>query len=315
MKILTIWLWAFWFAINKILCEWNKNQIFYWYELNNTIHENIQKNREHPFFFKWIKILDNFKFINNLEKELSSFDLLILAIPNQFIGDFFIKNKKLLKKWVIIINLSKWINLSTNKTTSETIKNIIDDNSYEYSILSWWMIATDVINNKLLWADLWIKNSIIWDKIIKLFKNTNIKIKQRKNILNIELYGSFKNIISIIVWYHIEKEWNYSTVWYILSELLNELKILLKLYSAEENINFESFSLWWDIIASCFWNTRNKYLWALLAKWNNINQALIKLEKENKISEWYKTFQIVYQTTKNIPECKIINNFYKKHLI
>jgi len=99
--------------------------------------------------------------------------------------------------------------------------------------------------------------------------------------------------MAIIVWYY---EWKWekaSTIWYYISEFYNEMKDLLVLYNASNQLDFSYYSLWWDIIATCFWNSRNKYFWYLLAKEKDINKVLKILKFENKHSEWYETIKAV----------------------
>ena len=299
MKILTLWLWAFGFAINKVLWENNPNKIFYSSELNKQVVEKIRKTREHPFFFKWYTLPENIEIIDNVDDILWEVDLIIIAIPAQFISWAISWLKWKLKAWVTILNLAKWIDIKSNKTISKLISEQLWGFDYNYWVLSWWMIASEVVEWKVLWADLWIKNSEIWSKIKKLLENENFKIKLREDVINIELYGSLKNIAAIIVGYY-EWLWNEaSTVGFKLLEFYEEMKELIWLYGWNKNIDFSYYSLWWDMVATCFGNSRNRYFWKLLWSWLSINEVLNKLEEEKKHAEWYETLKAVYNMIKH----------------
>lgn len=299
MKILTFWLWAFWYAINKHLWENNKNITFLAYDINKEVSDFIESNRQHPYFFKWYKLPLNIKIINSIDDCLENIDLLIIAIPTQFISLTFDKIKLKLKKWVTILNLSKWIDIKTNKTISQLLEEKLFWFDYNYWILSWWMIAQELIEQKHLWADLWIKNKEIWIKIKTLFQSKVLDIKLQDNYLNIELYSSFKNIIAIYIWYYEWKWLSMSSIWYYLVNIFNEIKKIIKLYSWDENIDFWYYSLWWDLIATCFWDSRNRYFWKLLWEWKKVNQALEILKNQNKYSEWYETLKAVFDLIKD----------------
>ncbi len=312
MKTLTLWLGAFGFAINKVLWENNKEKTFFAYELNKEIVENIWKTRTHPYFFKNAKLPENIKIIENIEDKIWETDLLIIAIPAQFIGSFMEKIKNKLKKNVIIINLAKWIDIKENKTIFKTLEKIIGKDNFIYGIFSGGMIASEVVEWKKLWADLGISDFKIWEKIKKLLENENLEIKLQKDILNIELYWSIKNIASIIVWYY-EGKWNEaSTVWYHFVNFYNEMKEIIELYWWNKNLDFSYYSLWWDLIASAFWNSRNRYFWKLLWEWKNISEVLEILKKENKHAEWYETLKAVYKKVENKKWFNYVKMMYKK---
>lgn len=299
MKILTLWLWAFGFAINKLLWENNPNHIFYAYEINKEIINWIQKNREHPYFFEWYKLPENINVLEDYNEIISEIDILIISIPVQFISSSINSIKDKLKNWVTILNLAKWIDIKSNKLISELIDEILVWKVYSYSILSWWMIASELVEGKKLWADLWIKDLVVWEKIKSLLENNNLNIKLQTNILNIELYWSLKNIMAIMVWYY-EWKWEWkSSIWYQIVQFYDEMKDIIKLYWWTDDLDFSYYSLGWDIIATCFGNSRNRYFWQLLWSWNDINEVLEILKSENKHAEWYETLKAVYNKVKD----------------
>jgi len=299
MKVLTLWLWAFGFAINKILWENNPESTFFVFELNKEITDSIKNNRKHPYFFDWYKLPVNIIIVDDYEELLKEIDLLIIAIPVQFIFSSLNNIKNKLKKWITFLNLAKWIDVKSNKLISVMIEEILIWKTYNYSVLSWWMIASEVVEWKKLWADLWIKNFVIWNDIKMLLENDNLKIKLQINILNIELYGSLKNIMAIMVWYY-EWLWEWkSSIWFHLLEFYDEMKEIVKVYWWSDDLDFSYYSLGWDIIATCFGNSRNRYLWQLLWSGNSISVAMKILKSENKHAEWYETLIAVYQKIKN----------------
>jgi glycerol-3-phosphate dehydrogenase (NAD(P)+) len=310
MKILTLWLWAFGFAMNKLLWENSPNHTFYAFELNKEITDWIKKNREHPYFFSGYKLPENINLIYDYVSILKDIDLIIIAIPVQFISSTINSLKDRLKSGVTILNLAKWIDIKSNKLISELIDEILIWKDYNYAVLSWWMIASEVVEWKTLWADLWIKNSVIWNKIKSFLQNDYLRIKVQTNILNIELYGSLKNIMAIMVWYYEWLgEWK-SSIWYRLLQFYDEMKEIIKLYGWNDDLDFSYYSLGWDIIATCFGNSRNHYLWQLLWSWISINQALERLKLENKHAEWYETLKAVYDKVKDKDWYDIIKMLY-----
>jgi len=310
MKIITLWLWAFGFAINKLLWENNPNNKFYAYEINKTIFDLINQNREHPFFFPWYKLPENIELIDNYDSIIWEIDLLIIAIPTQFISSSIEWFKDKIKSWITILNLSKWIDISSNNLVSKLFSERLNWLNFNYWVLSWWMISSELVEWKFLWADLWINDFKIWEKIKSLLENNNFRIELRKDILNIELYWSFKNIMAIMVGYY---EWIWywsSSIWAKLVEYYSEVSKIIGLYWWNKELDFSYYSLGWDIIATCFWNSRNRYLWKLLWSWKYIKEALEILKSENKHSEWYETLKVVYAFIKDKPWFEITKFLY-----
>lgn len=293
MKILTIWMWAFWLAILNHLSKTHPETTFYAYEKNQISVDFMKENRVNPYFFIWEKLSDNIVIVDNLENEIKETDLIIIAIPNQFVKQLIIDIKPYLKSWVSFLNLSKWIDNSNLKTVSDNIKEELWDFKYNYSVLSWWMIATEVFYFSKLWAQIWYSNEEIWNKLKKIFETTTLKIDLTSEYKNIELYWAFKNIMALYVGYLEWKWYEYSSIWYHFCEMFSNIeKLIIDLWWIND-FNFKQYALGWDIIATCFWNSRNKYLWKLVWSGKQISEALEILRIENKHAEWYETLKWV----------------------
>lgn len=311
MNILTIWVWAFGFAIIKLLWENNKNNnSITGYCIDEKIVDSLNKSREHAYFFKWHKLPENIKIIWEL-KSIENYDLIIIAIPSKFIKSVISEIKNKLKKWVIILNLAKWINNESLKTIWETLEEELLGIDYNYATLSGWMIAEELVCWVPLWADIWVSDKHIWNMLKELFETEYMHINLSKDIKNIELYGSLKNIMAIISWYYTWKWYSLSTIWKYLSEYYKELKEIIWELWWNKNIDFWDYSLWWDIIATCFWNSRNREFWELLWKWLTKKEAMEEMKKNNRYVEWYETLKSVHNKIKDKTWFEMTKKMYK----
>ena len=321
MKVLTLWLWAFGFAINKLIGDNNPDQTFYAFDLNKEVVTNIRNIREHPFFFEGYKLPKNIEVLDNYDDIIWDIDLLILAIPAQFISMSVSWFKDKIKPWITILNLAKWIDIKSNLPISKILENWLEWQEFNYAVLSWWMIAKELVEWKILWADLgivgWKMHPLSPDKerefkreVIYLLENDNFKIKLREDFLNIELYWSLKNIAAIMVWYYEWKWLEKSSIWYYIVEFYNEMIEIIKLYGWNKNLDFSYYSLGGDIVATCFWNSRNRYFGQLLWKGNSIGEVLEILKFENKHAEGYETLKTVYGMVKDREGFEIVKFLY-----
>lgn len=312
MKVLTFWVWAFGFAMLKHIWESHPKDKFYAYEVNETITSHVRATREHPFFFEWYQLPVNIKLLEEYETVLWGVDLIIIAVPAQYIKwliDTFVWT---LSSWVTILNLAKGIDVEQNKTISSLLESSLKGLNFHYCVFSWWVFAKELVEWKNLWADLWVTNRKVWNEVKKFLATHNLDVRVQDNYLNIELYGSFKNIIAIMVWYY-QWKWEWlSTISYYIFAFLEELKEVVKLYGWDEHdIDFSSYSLGWDLITTCFGDSRNRYLWRLLGSGKSIGDALRILKSENKHSEWYETIKAVYKKIGNRGWFKITKFFYE----
>lgn len=314
-KTLIIWLGAFGFAIAKHLGENNPQETFFAIERNQEVYQHIKENKTHPFFYPWVFLPDNIGVIDYEEIQYSDFDIIISIIPCQFLESFFQEVWDLLKPGVILVNLSKWINNTTLQTPGQTLESILGGKNYSYVYMAGGMIAQELVDWKTLWVDIVTTSKENGERIQNIFNSstlhTNLKIE---NPYNTELYAALKNIVALILGYY---EWlwnNPSTLGYYLCEIFKEMSLLISELWGSKILDFSDYSLWGDIIATCFWESRNRLLWNMLWKGIPISEALEKLREQKKIAEWYETLKGIYSITQEKQYFPHINNFAEKFL-
>jgi len=314
-RILILWLWAFGFAVAKHLWQNNPELTIYASEINQEIYDSISKTRKHPYFFEWVMLPENIELIENTQDFLPEVDIIISIIPCQFVWWAFSSMKGKLKSGVTILNLSKWIDNTSLQTVSEKLWEVLEWKSYNYAYLAGGMIAQELVDGTILWADIVTQDSKQWEILKDTFISNSLDINLKHSpVKNTELYAALKNIIALILGYY---EWQgiwASSRWYYLAKLLEEMKALISLLNWDENINFTDYALCWDLIATCFGWSRNRLLWNMLGEWKDISEALWELKSQNKIAEWYETLKWVYKITSWKTGFKEINTFGNKYL-
>ena len=341
-NILILWLGAFGFAVAKHLGENNPDLTIFASEINPEIYNSVSEDRTHPYFFEWVMLPENIELIANTQEFLPEVDIIISIIPCQFVWWAFDSMKHALKPGVTILNLAKWIDNTSMQTVSEKLSEVLkplssspyqgeekpgasnlpslgegsgESFSYTYSYLAGGMIAQELVDSAPLWADIVCADFDIWSELQKLFLSDSLDINLKIwNPKNTELYAALKNIIALILWYY---EWKWlwaSSRWYYLAKLLEEMKWVIHLLGWEDHIDFTDYALCWDLVATCFGASRNRFLWNMLWKGTEISEALNELAAQNKIAEWYETLKWVYHLTSGKAWFEEINNFGKKYI-
>lgn len=316
MKTLIIWVWAFGFAILNHVAKNNPKSEFYGYEKDQIVLQSLQERRQNPYFYPNTFLPSNVVFLENLET-LNEFDLAIIALPAQYIGGFIKGIKNDLKPGMTFLNLSKGIDNTTLQTPSDILKQELWDFDYHYAILSWGMIAGELVDEKILWAQIGTENMIIGEKIKMMFQSPKLEITLSHEYKNIELYGSLKNVFALYMWYLEWKWYAMSSIGYYFCELYKELPDLLELLWWTKNIDFWDFALGGDMIATCFWNSRNRYFWKLVGEGNTPEMVEERLKQEKKHAEGYYTLlgiqEIIYQH--NFPHFSQVARIFAKDSI
>lgn len=316
MKTLIIWVWAFGFAILNHLAKNNCELQFYGYEKDQMVLKTLQERRQNPYFYPNTFLPSNVIFLETLET-LREFDLIIIALPAQYIWGFVREIKEHLKPWVTFLNLSKGIDNTTLQTPSDILQQELWDFGYHYAILSWGMIAQELVDEKILWAQIGARDSENWKKIQKLFQSQTLEITLSTQYKNIELYGSLKNVFALYMWYLEWKWYAMSSIGYYFCELYKELPDLLELLWGTRNIDFWDFALGGDMIATCFWNSRNRYFWRLVGEGNTPKSVEEKLKQEKKHAEGYYTLLWIQEVilAHNLPHFSQVARIFAKRSI
>ena len=107
MKTLVLGVGAFGVAILKHLSLFHPDTTFYAYEKDQTVRETLVRERKSPYFFQDFTFPANVEFVINPGEILPEIDVILLILPNQFIGSAVREMVPHLKKGVIFLNLSK----------------------------------------------------------------------------------------------------------------------------------------------------------------------------------------------------------------
>lgn len=316
MKVCVFWVWAFGFAMLKLIENSSSIEALYAYEQDKWVGDFLKVHNHHPYFFEGVKVSEKVLFVSNYEPILPLIDVVIIAIPSQFILSFLPKIKKFLKPWVILLNLSKGINNTTLKTTYQDTLSELRGNNFEYAILSWGMIAREVIEWRPLGAQIGVNSQEIGEKLTKIFAWTSLEVSiSIGNIQNIELYASLKNVIAMMIGYYEWLGYSASTLGYYFCKIYKEVDAIIHLLGWSDGYDFSDFAVGGDLIATCFGDSRNRYLGKLIGSWKSPKEALDILIAEKKRAEGYETLKWIIRILPQNGTTPLISEFAQKVII
>lgn len=142
-------------------------------------------------------IKDNYKditFTTNIEQSIKNTNLIIIAIPVNFIESTIQELKPYYNNEDILI-ASKGIDTKNHRFAYEIVQNILKTNNI--GVISGGSFAIDMQNKKLLGLTLGTNSVSITNKVKKSLENKYIKIQYTNDITGVSVCGSIKNVMAI----------------------------------------------------------------------------------------------------------------------
>lgn len=270
MKISILGAGAYGLALANVLND--KNDITVYSVIKKEIDE-LNETYQNQKLFPNITLPKEIKFTNNIDEAIKDIELIIIAIPTNYIDDTLKLLENKLDKSIQILIASKGINSDTHKFAYDIVKESL--NSDNISIISGPSFAIDTIKKEHIILTLAGKNI---DKIKSIFPEKYIKVETTTDIVGVELSGTLKNIFAIACGILDGMKTSESTKASFLNKVIIESKNMITSFGGKYETIFSAASIG-DIILTCSSNTsRNFSLGILIGETNNKNEIKQYLE-------------------------------------
>ncbi|MBU4485945.1 MAG: glycerol-3-phosphate dehydrogenase, partial [Candidatus Delongbacteria bacterium] len=197
MKICILGAGAWGLAIADLLFS-NNYSVTVW-EFDKSICESLDKDRNIYSKLPDYQIPEGIEFTNDILSSVNKSEIIINAVPTQFIRSYFnlIKQIDFTKK--IMVNVSKGIEVSTSKDIREMFisefDTITDDN---FVVLAGPSFAIEVASYKTPTAVVAASKNIETANIVRdIFSNNYFRVYSSDDVIGVEIGGSIKNILAI----------------------------------------------------------------------------------------------------------------------
>jgi len=156
----------------------------------------MDKNRENKKFLPGIKIPGGINLTGSLEDAVRNKDLIVLAVPSQYMRSVLKKVKQLeYPRKAIYLSVTKGIEIGTLKRISEVIRSELG--AVKLAVLSGPTIAHEVVKGVPTVAVIASADRKINKFLQDIFMTDRFRIYTNKDVIGVELGGSLKNIIAI----------------------------------------------------------------------------------------------------------------------
>lgn len=242
MKILVLGAGAYGLALAHILSD--KNDVSVYSIIKKEI-DDLNLTYRNDKLFSNITLDKKIIFTNNIDKAIKNIDLIIIAIPTNYIENTVKLLENKINDNINICIASKGINDNTNKFAYDIVKNILK--SKNISVLSGPSFAIDTIKKETIILTLAGHNL---NKMKDIFPSDYIKIETTDDIVGVELSGTLKNIFAIACGILEGMNLSESTKASFLTKVVKETKKLIIAFGGKQETIFLASGIG-DLILTC----------------------------------------------------------------
>ncbi len=296
---------AYAMAISSIL-DYNKHDITMWTEFFEEA-EMLKKTRKNDKKMPGFLLSEKIKITTKLEESIINQDLIVLAIPTQFLDAVCKKMSPYINNSKVLIT-SKGIDQKTGFLVDKIVSSNL--NTKNIAILSGPTFAIDIPKNNQIGLSIASSNKETENLIKEIFENDYVNLDYTNDIIGTELCGAVKNIYAIVMGLLEGLKCTESTKAFFMTEIIKETKELINLFEGKEETILTYASIG-DIFLTCnSKNSRNYSFGTLLGSKQSKSQ--IKNYLEETTVEGVYTLRSLKKilNEKNI-EFKIIDTIYE----
>jgi glycerol-3-phosphate dehydrogenase (NAD(P)+) len=184
-----------WGTTLALLLSGKKFQVTLWGAFPDYV-SYMRKNRINKKFLPGIKLPKDLDITHDLKGALKDRDLVVIAIPSQYMRSVLRKVKRIdYPRRAIYLSVTKGIEIGTLKRMSEVITGELG--AVRLAVLSGPTIAREVVKGIPTTAVVASGNQRARRYLQDIFMNERFRIYTNSDVIGVELGGSIKNIIAI----------------------------------------------------------------------------------------------------------------------
>lgn len=243
----------------------NNTNVFVWNKFQNEIDDIKDK-------------FPTIKFTTDIKSSIKDTDMIVVAIPVNFIESTLLELKPYYKNEDVLI-VSKGIDTKNNKFAYEIVESVLGIKNI--GVIFGGSFAVDMMDKKVLGLTLGTNSDTIKDKVSKCLESNYIKIQYSNDIVGVSVCGSIKNVMAIGVGILDGAKYPESTRFLFLTKAIYEINTLIKELNGNKD-TIMSYAGIDDIMMTCTSSKSRNYT---LGK-------LIGEDRKEEINNYKKTTTI-----------------------
>ena len=283
---------AYGIAISSILSD-NKCDITMWTRFDEE-KEKLEKTRVNERLMPNYKIPEDVKFTTSVKECIKDKDLLIIAIPAAFVDDLAKAMKPYIKDNHILI-ATKGIEQDTGLFINQILEKYLDTTNI--AVMSGPSFAVDIITRMPAGLSLASKKIKTRELAKAALQNKNIKLRETRAVIGVEICGSIKNVIALSAGMLDGMKANDSTKAMFLTEAMHDMEEILDSFGAMRR-TVTSFSGIGDLFLTCTSTKSRNFSFGKLIGEKRSKEELDEYLKNTTVEGFY-TLESIYKLLKN----------------
>ena len=193
-------------------------------------------------------IPDDFVITTDMKLVVMDADIIVIAVPSEFVRNVCIELNKYFKEEQIICISSKGIENNSCLFMDDVVRQCIKTDNI--AVISGGTFAEDMVKEVPVGLTLATKSKLAGDMILKAIENDYVKIQITDDIIGTEICGSIKNVFAIAAGMLEGMKYPESTKSLFMTEVVNDIKFLIKSLGGKEE-TILSFAGIGDILLTC----------------------------------------------------------------
>ena len=193
-------------------------------------------------------IPDDFVITTDMKLVVMDADIIVIAVPSEFVRNVCIELNKYFKEEQIICIASKGIENNSCLFMDDVVSQNINGNNI--AIISGGTFAEDMVKEVPVGLTLATKSKLAGDMMLKAMENDYVKIQITDDIIGTEICGSIKNVFAIAAGMLEGMKYPESTKSLFMTEVIKDIKFLIKSLGGKEE-TILSFAGIGDILLTC----------------------------------------------------------------
>jgi len=298
MKISVIGAGSWGTAIVSVLSK--KNHLNWWVRRERLKKQILLKKRNTKYLTNCKLNTKNITFYNDIDQIILISDLVIVAIPSEFIYTVF-KNKGDILSTKTVLSAVKGVIPEIKSTPHDFFKSISPN--LNYGVISGPCHAEEVALEKQSYLTVSTNNTGIHPQIKKIFNTKYINTKTSNDIIGTEYASILKNIYAILIGVASGLGYGDNFIAVLTTSCANEMKRLLQLLDPKDRKILQPSYLG-DLLVTCYSShSRNRSLGVLIGKGFSVENAI---EKMTMVAEGYPATKSIYARVKKLKKTKQI---------
>jgi len=298
-----------WGTTLAVLLHYNGHQVTLWEYKKNYAKEMIKK-RENKTYLPGIKIPDELEITSHLQDSIQNKNLIVLAVPSQFLRSVVQQISFNDIKNTIFVNVAKGIENKSLMTVSAMLKDVFPSiKSEQLGILSGPSHAEEVCKRIPTAVVAGATGKETSKTIQAAFMNSYFRVYSSTDLLGVELGGAFKNVMAIGAGIIDGAKFGDNTKAAIMTRGIAEISRMGIAMGAKPE-TFSGLSGMGDLIVTCMSrHSRNRYVGEKIGGGQKLKEVLKNMYA---VAEGVETSRSASQLAKKVGvDAPITNEVYK----